>query len=66
MEHELVIEARSYVERAMGGINTLNLGPLDYNVATTTDYLRQSAYLLEQYLTSVSKSGTIDMGEDKS
>lgn len=49
MENNLVKEARSYAERALGGIDTLHLGPLDYNVTTTVDYLRTAAALLEQF-----------------
>jgi hypothetical protein len=46
---EAVKEARRYVERAMGGIDTLHLGPLDYNVTTTVDYLRTAAAILEEF-----------------
>jgi hypothetical protein len=49
LESETVREARRYVERAMGVLDTLDLGPLDYNVTTSADYLRTAAALLEQY-----------------
>jgi hypothetical protein len=44
-----IAEARRYVDRALGGIDTLHLGPLDYNVAQTVDYLLAAARVLEQF-----------------
>lgn len=44
-----VREVRQRVERALGGINTLHLGPLDYNISTTTDDLKVAICLLEQF-----------------
>lgn len=55
MENDTLAEARSYAERAIGGFDTLHLGPLDYNVATTVDYLRTAAALLEQYFQDQSR-----------
>lgn len=50
MENEyLVSEAMQYVDRAVGVIHTLHLGPLDYNVTTAVDYLRTAAKALEEY-----------------
>ena len=46
---ETVSEARRYADPALGGINTLHLGPLDYNVATTADDLRTAAALIEKF-----------------
>ena len=46
---QAVKEARSYVERAIGQIDTLHLGPLDYNVTTACDYLRTAAAFLEDF-----------------
>jgi len=61
MANEQVAEVRSYVERAMGTIDTLDLGPVDYNVATAADYLRTAAALLEQYGRALASSpGDLD------
>jgi hypothetical protein len=49
----ILTEARSYVERAIGGLETLHVGPLDYNVFSTCDYLRTAALLIEQYAREV-------------
>jgi hypothetical protein len=49
IENETVKEALRYAERGVGGIETLHLGPLDYNITTAADYLRTAANLLEQY-----------------
>lgn len=46
---EAVKEARCSVERALGGIDTLHCGPLDYNISTTTDDLKVAIRLLEQF-----------------
>ena len=48
-DESAIKEARGYVDRALGGIDTLHLGPLDYNVTTTADYLRTAAAILEQF-----------------
>lgn len=42
-------EARSLIDRALGGISTLHLGPLDYNVFNTADTLRAAASLIERF-----------------
>ena len=42
-------EARSYAERALSGFDTLHIGPLDYNVTITVDYLRTAAKVLEDF-----------------
>ena len=44
-----VREARGYVERGLGVIDTLDLGPLDANIAQAADYLRTAAALLEEF-----------------
>lgn len=44
-----VIECRRHVDRALGGISTLHLGPLDYNVASTIDDLLAAIRLLERF-----------------
>jgi hypothetical protein len=50
LENEQAVkEARSYVDRALGMISTLHLGPLDYNVTTACDYLRTAAAILEDF-----------------
>lgn len=49
MTNETVQEARLYVERAMGFIDTIDIGPIDYNAATAADYLRTAASLIEQF-----------------
>jgi hypothetical protein len=48
MMEEVKAEARRYIERALGGIATLEIGPLDYNVATTIDDLLAAQRVLEQ------------------
>ena len=45
---EIIQEALASVDRAIGGINTLHLGPLDYNIANTVDHLLVAIRLLEQ------------------
>jgi len=47
MDESAIAQVRLYIERALGGLNTLHLGPLDYNVFTTTDYLRTAANMLD-------------------
>lgn len=50
LENEQAVkEARSYADRAIGQIDTLHLGPLDYNVTTACDYLRTAAAILEDF-----------------
>lgn len=46
---ESVKGARSYADRALFQIDTLHLGPLDYNVTTACDYLRTAAAILEDF-----------------
>lgn len=48
-EEVLVKSARNYATRALGIIDTLHLGPLDYNVATAADNLRTAAAELERF-----------------
>ena len=45
---EIIQEALASVEMAVGGIRTLHIGPLDYNIATTVDSLLVAVRLLEQ------------------
>lgn len=47
--HPFLDEARERLDRALGGINTLHLGPLDYNIFTTVDELMAAARLIEAY-----------------
>lgn len=44
-----VREARQHVERALSGLATLHLGPLDYNAASTVDCLQTAAAILEEF-----------------
>jgi hypothetical protein len=44
-----VKEARDLIDRAQGLLNTLHLGPLDYNITNTIDALRAAAGVLEQF-----------------
>lgn len=55
MDRDFLADARDYLDRAMGGLNTLHLGPLDYNVTTTADYLRTAAACLEEHLRQVER-----------
>lgn len=48
-EEPSVIECLRYIDRALGGVRTLHIGPLDYNVATTVDDLLAAARVLEQF-----------------
>jgi len=45
----LIDEARTFIDRAIAGLNTLHLGPLDYNISTTVDDLRTAERLIEEY-----------------
>lgn len=45
---EVIQEVLSSINRAIGGVNTLHLGPIDYNIATTVDDLLAAIRLLEQ------------------
>ncbi len=42
-------EARSYIDRALGGILTLHIGPLDYNAGNTADALLAAARCVEEF-----------------
>jgi hypothetical protein len=44
-----IVEARRYIDRALGGIATLHIGPLDFNVSTTVDDLLAAIRLLERF-----------------
>jgi hypothetical protein len=48
-DDEVLTEARRYIDRAFGGIDALHIGPLDYNISTTADYLRTAASLIEEF-----------------
>lgn len=50
MDRDFLADARDYLDRATGGLATLHVGPLDYNVTTTADYLRTAAACLEEHL----------------
>jgi hypothetical protein len=43
-----VVECRRRIDRALGGLNTLHVGPLDDNIATTIDDLLAAIDLLER------------------
>lgn len=45
---EVIQEVLASINRAVGGVNTLHLGPIDYNIATTVDDLLVAIRLLEQ------------------
>lgn len=55
-DEALISVARSYAERAIVQFHTLHLGPLDYNIATTANYLRTAAALIEQYMVALWQS----------
>lgn len=44
-----VVECRRHIDRALGGLSTLHLGPLDYNVTQTIDDLLAAIRLLERF-----------------
>lgn len=50
MDRDFLADARDYLDRAKGGLATLDVGPLDYNVTQTADYLRTAAACLEEHL----------------
>lgn len=56
MDRDFLAEARDYLDRANGGLATLHIGPLDYNVTTTADYLRTAAACLEEHLCQVERA----------
>lgn len=45
----LLVEARAFIDRAVAGINTLHIGPIDYNISTTVDDLRTAERLIQEY-----------------
>jgi hypothetical protein len=49
LDEPMVKEARRFAELAVATIDTLDLGPLDYNVAEAVDRLRTAAKLLEEF-----------------
>jgi hypothetical protein len=42
------VECRRHIDRALGGLSTLHLGPMDYNVSSTIDDLLSAIRLLEK------------------
>lgn len=44
-----IVEARAHIDRALGGISTLHLGPLDWNVSSTIDDLLVAIRLIERF-----------------
>jgi hypothetical protein len=46
---KLVMEAAQHLARASGMLNTLHLGPLDYNITLTVDYLLAAARCVQQF-----------------
>jgi hypothetical protein len=55
-ENPFLARAKALAERGLGGISTLHLGPLDYNISTTVDDLRTAAKHLEFYLECVNRA----------
>jgi len=47
---EILADAKAYLERGVGYVETLHLGPLDWNVTQAADQLRTAAANLEMYL----------------
>ena len=48
-EHDEVIqEVLASINRAIGGVNTLHIGPIGYNISTTVDDLLVAIRLLER------------------
>lgn len=56
--------ARAYAERGLAGFDTLDLGPLDYNVFTTADNLRTAAAMLERWGQEAAALAKATGGED--
>lgn len=45
-----IVECRRHIDRAIGGISTLHIGPLDYNVSSTIDELNAAIGLLQWFI----------------
>lgn len=56
MDRDFLADARDYLDRANGGLSTLHVGPLEYNVTATADYLRTAADCLEEHLRQVERA----------
>lgn len=48
-------EAKASLERAIAGINTIHLGPLDYNIVTTVDDCLVAIRILERIARAVAE-----------
>lgn len=57
---DILADAKAYLERGVGYVETLHLGPLDWNVTQAADQLRTAATNLEMYLQEVERSQNID------
>jgi hypothetical protein len=54
---EMLAAAKGYLERGVSYVETLHVGPLDWNVTQAADQLRTAAANLEMYLQEVERSG---------
>ena len=45
---EVIQEVLTSINRAIAGVNTLHIGPIDYNISTTVDDLLVAIRLLER------------------
>jgi hypothetical protein len=45
---DVIQEVLASINRAIGGVHALHIGPIDYNIATTVDDLLVAIRLLEQ------------------
>lgn len=51
-DHPDIIECGRHIDRAIGGLSTLHLGPLDYNVSSAVDNLRAAEAYLHKFFSS--------------
>ena len=49
MSQDLLKEAREKIERALGSIGVIHVGPIDYNIFQTVDDLRAAERCLQEY-----------------
>lgn len=51
-DHPDIIECKRHIDRAIGCLATLHLGPLDYNVSSAVDNLRVAEDYLHKFFSS--------------
>lgn len=46
-KQEIIVMCREYINRALAGLSTLDIGPIDYNIMATVDDLLSAIRLIE-------------------